>query len=71
MVATPLPACVHEAVVRTAADAEGFAAEIDGALRMSVSQRIELRTVAEGAGWGQRVAPLLGWLREQDRLFVS
>ncbi len=57
-VATPLPACVAEAVVRTAPDAPQFAAAVREALDDATDQAFaaEARAAAAAASWDGRVA---------------
>ena len=59
MVATPLPACVREAMVQTAQDPASFAARIDEALLLTAAERQDLRNHARTASWDRRVVPLL------------
>ena len=57
-VATPLPACVAEAIVRTAPDAPQFAAAVREALGDATDQAYaaEVRASAAAASWDRRVA---------------
>lgn len=66
-VATPLPACVAHPAVRTAADPDGFLAAVDDSAGMGEGERAALRSHAEEAEWGRRVAPLLARLDRDGR----
>ena len=65
-VATPLPACVAESMVRTAADAETFAAALRDALEEGADPAFAeaAREVAAGASWDGRVSVIRNRLAE-------
>jgi glycosyltransferase involved in cell wall biosynthesis len=64
VVATPLPACLDQSFVRTAAEPDEFVLAIDAALQDPSTRGNKLRQAAELASWDHRVRPLLSRLAE-------
>ena len=72
VVATPLPSCVAEPAIRTAADPAGFREALQGALDDSNEAEWLGRAarVAADADWGHRIWPLLERLDEKNQRLV-
>jgi glycosyltransferase involved in cell wall biosynthesis len=58
-VATPLPSCVAQESVSTAAEPASFVTHVHSALAMGPVERKELRALAEPASWDSRLHSLL------------
>ena len=72
VVATPLPSCVAEPTIRTAADPAGFRAALQGALHDANDAQWLARAAraATDADWDNRVRRLLDRLDEKNQRFV-
>lgn len=72
VVSTPLPSCIAEPTIRTAADPAGFRAALQGALNDANDEQWLSRAarVAADADWGNRIGPLLDRIDEKNQRLV-